>query len=122
MSVNDRPVTVNAANFQAEVLDSEVPVVLDFWAPWCGPCKRIAPVLEELAATWAGKVKIAKLNVDDEPELAARFQIRGIPTLKSFEAGEVTGERVGFNGRKPLETWVAELAGETAPDTYKVSW
>ena len=78
-------VTVDNNSFQADVLQSAEPVVVDFWAEWCGPCKMIAPALEELSSEYAGKVKIAKLNIDENPELAAQYGVRSIPTLMLFK-------------------------------------
>jgi thioredoxin 1 len=94
-------VKVDINNFQAEVLESAEPVVVDFWAEWCGPCKMIAPSLEELAVEFEGKVKVAKLNIDENPELAAQFGVRSIPTLAMFKAGEVADIKVGA-ARRPL--------------------
>src|SRR3546814_582292 len=82
-------VKVDNSNFQAEVLDAAEPVVVDFWAEWCGPCKMIGPSLEEISNELAGKVKVAKLNIDENPELAAKFGVRSIPTLAIFKGGEV---------------------------------
>jgi len=88
-------VKVDKSNFQQEVLDSAEPVVVDFWAEWCGPCKMIAPSLEEISAEMEGKVKVVKLNIDENPELAAQYGVRSIPTLTMFKAGEVADMKVG---------------------------
>ena len=82
-------------NFDAEVLKSAVPVLVDFWAPWCGPCKTIAPMVEEIAGEYEGKLKVAKLNVDDHPNTAARYNIRGIPNLIILKGGAVKEQIVG---------------------------
>ena len=82
-------------NFEAEVLKSDVPVLVDFWAVWCGPCRMIAPVIEELANEYEGKAKIAKLNVDENPQISMAYGIRSIPTLLIFKGGEIVDQIVG---------------------------
>ena len=82
-------------SFEPEVLKSEVPVLVDYWAEWCGPCKSIAPILEEVAKEYGGRLKVAKINVDDNQQVPARFGIRGIPTLMLFKNGNVEATRVG---------------------------
>jgi thioredoxin 1 len=94
-------VTVNQDNFDQEVLQSATPVLVDFWAEWCGPCKMIAPALEELATEFAGKAKVAKLNVDDSQNLAAQFRVSSIPMFLVFKGGQVVGQHVGASGGKP---------------------
>ena len=99
-------VKVDNANFDANVLQSKEPVVVDFWAEWCGPCKMIAQALDEIAAELQGKVKIAKLNIDENPELAAKFGVRSIPTLMMFKDGEVADMKVGAAPKTALASWI----------------
>ncbi|WEX77438.1 thioredoxin [Sinorhizobium numidicum] len=103
-------VKVDTSNFQQEVLNSAEPVVVDFWAEWCGPCKMIAPSLEEIATELAGKVKVAKLNIDENPELAAQYGVRSIPTLAMFKAGEVADIKVGAAPKSALSSWISNAA------------
>lgn len=95
--------TLSDSNFDQEVLKSSTPVVVDFWAEWCGPCKMIAPMLEELAGEYAGKVKIGKLNTDHARELAAQYRINSIPTLLFFKAGQVVDQVIGLKSKKELK-------------------
>ncbi|CCV03794.1 thioredoxin 1 [Mesorhizobium metallidurans STM 2683] len=99
-------VKVDKSNFQADVLNAKEPVVVDFWAEWCGPCKMIAPALEEIANELGGKVKIAKLNIDENPELAAQFGVRSIPTLMIFKGGERADIKVGAAPKTALSHWI----------------
>jgi len=92
----------DSKNFQNEVLGSDTPVLVDFWAPWCGPCKMIGPIVEELANEFAGQAKVGKVNVDDNQELASQFGIRGIPTVMLFKGGEVVGSFVGLRSKEDL--------------------
>ena len=93
---------ITTQNFKEEVLQSELPVLVDFWAPWCGPCRMLAPVLEELETDLAGKVKVAKVNVDEEMELAAQFQVASIPTLILFRGGQAVQRSVGVQPKAKL--------------------
>jgi thioredoxin 1 len=92
----------NVDNFDTEVVKSDVPVLVDFWAPWCGPCKMITPIIEELAGEFNGKVKIGKVNVDNNQDLAAKFGIRGIPTVMLFKGGESINSFVGVRPKEDL--------------------
>ena len=103
-------IEINDANFESEVLKSDRPVLVDFWAQWCGPCKMLAPVLDEIAAEQADRVKIAKVNVDDQPALAARYGVHSIPTLLYFAGGELRHQSIGVTGKKAIVSRLAELS------------
>jgi thioredoxin 1 len=102
-------VTVTSSNFDAEVVQSAVPVVADFWAEWCGPCKMIAPVLRELATQYKDKIKIAKIDVDAQVELAQQFNIVSIPTILVFSKGKVVKQQIGAVPRQALEKMIKEV-------------
>ncbi len=101
---------VNDANFETDVLGASEPVVVDFWAEWCGPCKMIGPHLEELSGQLAGKVKIVKLNVDENQQTAIRYGVRSIPTLILFKDGEPVDMKVGAGPKSDLQKWIQNAA------------
>ncbi|PLY14769.1 MAG: thiol reductase thioredoxin [Sedimenticola sp.] len=104
--MSEQIVHVTDDSFENEVLQSGVPVLVDYWAEWCGPCKMIAPVLDEIAGEYNGKVKIAKLNIDDNPNIPPRYGIRGIPTLMLFKDGEVEATKVGAVSKSQLTAFI----------------
>lgn len=93
---------ITKENFESEVANSDIPVVVDMWAPWCGPCRSVAPVLEKLAGEYEGKVKVVKINIDNEPELAQAFRVQSIPTIIGLVGGEIKDLQVGFRGEAVL--------------------
>jgi thioredoxin len=105
-----RMIEINERDFDNEVLHSDRPVLVDFWAEWCGPCKMLAPVLDEIAVEQGSRVKIAKVNVDEQPALAGRFGIRSIPTLLYFAGGELRHQTVGVVSKKTIVSKLEELA------------
>lgn len=104
--MSDHIVYVTDASFEADVLKSGEPVLVDYWAEWCGPCKMIAPILDELATEYTGKVKIAKLNIDENPQTPPRYGIRGIPTLMLFKNGAVEATKVGAVSKSQLTAFI----------------
>ena len=102
---------VDASNFQGEVISATTPVLVDFWAEWCGPCKAIAPVLEQLGGELAGKLKIVKVDVDQAPDLAQQFNIRSIPTLLVFKGGKVVDQAMGAKSKAQLSQWLQPHVG-----------
>ena len=106
--MSDQIVHVTDATFDEEVLNSELPVLVDFWAEWCGPCKMIAPVLDEIAGEYAGKLKVAKVDVDANPDIPPKFGIRGIPTLIVFKGGNAEATKVGALSKSQLTEFIAE--------------
>jgi thioredoxin 1 len=97
---------ISDASFESDVLQSSTPVLVDYWAEWCGPCKMIAPVLDEMANTYAGKLQIAKMNVDENRDIPAKFGIRGIPTLMLFKNGELAATKVGAMSKAQMEQFI----------------
>lgn len=103
-------VEIADSSFEAEVLNSTIPVLVDFWAPWCGPCKMIAPILEEIAADYAGRVKIVKVNVDDHKEYATKYRVQGIPNLILFKDGQMQQQIVGAVAKPHLVEALNKIA------------
>lgn len=101
--MSDKITELDSSSFESAISDASVPVVVDFWAPWCGPCKAIAPILEELASELGDSVKICKVNVDNNSEIAGKFEIRAIPTILVFKAGEVADTIVGLTSKDDLK-------------------
>jgi thioredoxin 1 len=102
-------VTLTGGNFEAEVIKSPVPVLIDFWAAWCNPCKMIGPFIEEIAKAYAGRLKVGKVNVDEEGDLAARHEVVSIPTLIVYKGGEIAGKRIGAAPKRDIEALVKEF-------------
>ena len=102
---------VSDSSFEADVLQSSTPVLVDYWAEWCGPCKMIAPILDEVSATYEGKLQIAKMNVDDNREIPAKFGIRGIPTLMLFKDGTLAATKVGALSKAQLTAFIDQQLG-----------
>ncbi len=100
---------ISDTSFQSEILESSLPALVDFWAPWCGPCKSIAPVLEEIAGEFTGKLKVAKLNVDDNPQTPTRYNVKGIPNLVFFKGGKVVEQIVGAVPKEQLIAAIKKL-------------
>lgn len=106
-------IELTESNFETEVLQASQPVIVDFYAPWCGPCKMIAPLIEQLAVEYAGRLKFAKANVDETQELTSVFQVEGVPTLMLFRHGKPAESLVGFPGQRGLKLWLDQAAGPT---------
>ena len=102
---------VTAAEFDTTVVESETPVILDFWAPWCGPCKTLSPILDELSTEYDGRVRVGKVNVDEEQALAVAFGVRSIPMLVVVKGGEIVHLEAGFRGRDAIEALFRQAAG-----------
>ena len=111
----NEPININEASFERAVIQSPIPVVVDFWAPWCGPCKMIAPLLDEIAKESDGRFRVAKVNIDDDPALQERFGIRGVPTLLFFSGGELRDQIVGVGAKQAIVEKLASLSNAAAP-------
>lgn len=112
---------VTSADFVGEVLDSNIPVLVDFYADWCGPCRMLSPVLDGFSREFAGRVKIVKVNVDEEPAIAGHFDIQSIPTLLAFSNGELAGKLKGIGSPGQLRQVLTQLAGSAKQSTVRVS-
>ena len=107
----NEPININEASFEKAVIQSPIPVLVDFWAEWCGPCKMIAPVLQEIAKENGDRFRIAKVNIDDDPALMQKYQIRGVPALLFFQGGELRDQIVGVAAKKQIVDKLEALAG-----------
>jgi len=107
--MGDKIIELEDGNFEQEVVNSDIPVVVDFWAPWCGPCKAMTPIIEELADSFEGRVKIAKCNVDDNPVSPGKFEVKAIPTLIFFKGGKVTEQITGMVTKSKIETAINNM-------------
>ncbi len=106
--MTDKIVHISDDSFEADVLQAEQPVLVDFWAEWCGPCKMIAPILDEIASEYADKMRVAKLNIDENPQTPPKFNVRGIPTLLLFKGGAVAAQKVGAVSKSQLAAFLEE--------------
>ena len=104
--MNENIINVTDSTFDNEVIKSELPVLLDYWAEWCGPCKMIAPILDDIANEYVGKIKVAKINIDDNPNTPAKFGVRGIPTLMIFKSGSIEATKVGASSKLLLSAFI----------------
>ncbi len=115
-------VELTEETFETEVLKASLPVVVDFYAPWCGPCKMLAPLLEQLAAEFEGRLKFGKLNVDNAATLAGSYNVTGVPTLAVFRDGKLVDSMVGFPGPKAVKTWLESAASGKTPSPIVAPW
>jgi len=104
-----KPVNATTESFKTEVLDSDLPVIVDFWAEWCGPCRMVAPVLDEISSEYQGKLKVVKVNVDEEPQLAMDYQVTGIPLLGVFQGGKIVKHLVGARPKAAIISEITEF-------------
>ena len=104
--MSDNIINLTDSTFEQEVLSSDIPVLLDYWAEWCGPCKMIAPILNDIADEYSGKIKVAKLNIDENPSTPAKFGVRGIPTLMIFKSGSIEATKVGAMSKSQLSAFI----------------
>ena len=114
-AAGDKPISVGDRNFERQVIDSELPVLVDFWAPWCGPCKMIAPAIEDIAKDFAGQIKVVKYNTQDHQQVAQRMHIRSIPTLVMFKDGKVADVKIGASSPSALRSWVERTVNPKKP-------